>query len=136
MTEFNHCTALQGGAAGSLDAIAYADCANGEVAFVTIAATRMFYLMVYNSSSSSTEAVPDANGKVVFAPDDAGVANGRWESYIPWYQEIDHDALTNFDQDEHKTIAQSRTDTGALVIESRTDDTPTTAGRLWYRSDL
>lgn len=136
MTEFNYCTALQGGAAGALDAIEYADITDGEVAIVTIAATRVFYIMVFLDSSSDAEAVPDANGKIVIEPNDVGTNDGRWISQIPWDQEIDHDALTNYDADKHKTIAEARTDTGALVVEVRTDDTVTTEGRIWTRSNL
>ncbi len=134
--EFNYCTALQGGAAGALDAIPLADCGDGEVAFVFISASRLFIPMVFDILSAEAEAVPDGSGKIVIKPDDAGASAGRWESYIIWHNEVDHDVLKNFTQDEHKTISQTRTDTGPLVIETRTDDDPTTPARIWYREDL
>ena len=61
------------------------------------------------------------------------------ETILPIYSGlVDHDALLNYVAAKHKTIAESRTDTGEIILETRNGTDPGTpdAGRIWVRTDL
>lgn len=98
---------------------------------ITIAfASNKSYLYRYSSSSVAAH-----DGTSVIQPCNSPSA-GRHLLQSSYEGDIDHDALTNMDADKHKTIAETRTDTGAIVVESRTDDSVTVTGRFWLRTDL
>jgi hypothetical protein len=93
-------------------------------------ASNKSYLYKYDTTSAEVH-----DGTSVIQPCNSP-ATGRHLLQSSFEGKIDHDSLTNFVAGEHKTIAEARTDTGAIVIESRTDDSVTVTGRLWLRTDL
>ena len=126
-----HSTALTGGAADALDAIAYASINDDDVAITCLSS--VFYIHKFDSSSSAAESSPDT-----IKPDDSGTSTGRWILQNAYDDNLDHDALTNFAATEHKTSATIRGESGtAIVLETRTSDPGSpVAGQIWLRTDL
>ncbi len=65
-------TALIGGAAGALDAHAYAEIQDGDPCITPVKGDKVYH-HIFDSSSSAAESSPD-----VIAPDDVGENPGRW----------------------------------------------------------
>lgn len=95
-------------------------------------ASNKSYIYKYNSSIVALHSSPD-----VIQPWDTPAA-GRHILQSSYEGSIDHDALTNFLDTEHKTATVIRAEVGTpLYVEVRTDDpgTPVT-GQIWLRSDI
>ena len=90
------------------------------------------YIYRYDSSSTAAHSSPG-----VIQPCDTP-ASGRHILQSAYEGLIDHDALTNFLDAEHKTSTVIRAETGTpLYLETRTDDPSSPAdGRIWLRTDL
>ena len=69
-------TALIGGAAGALDAHAYAEIQDGDPCITPVKGDKVYH-HIFDSSSSAAESSPEA-GAFVIAPDDVGENPGRW----------------------------------------------------------
>jgi hypothetical protein len=120
------------GTSYALDQKNFADLNDGDFCKVNVLATKKSWMFVWSATDTNS-----ATAINYIHPHDIGTNDGSWVRYDPYSEQIDHDTLSNYVAAKHQTTAQTRTDTGELVMETRTADaaSPTLAS-IWMRTDL